>query len=133
MKKNLFVLICLVFSLQTIAKTSVEEGKSFSNEVKLKERMEVWCEVRGVYSTFTGENGVVNYVCSFVSNTSICYYVRCGEWANVGTTQTNIPAGINIEDGSDFIAIPNENGYQITYLNGYSYNVLNNTLTITKN
>lgn len=131
--KNLFLLFVLAFSIQTYAKTTGEKELPKSVEKKSKQRIQIWCEVRGVSTKHTGENGVVSYVCSFVSQNAICYYIRCGEWQGVGTIQTDVPVGIDIEEGTEFIAIPTPEGMEITYLNGFSYTVVNNTLTITPN
>lgn len=131
--KKMLLFFCLAFSIGAFAKTTGEKDRLNLNYEKTKIPIQIWCEVRGVYSKFTGENGVENHVCSMVSQNAVCYYVRCVEWNDVATIQTNVPPGISIEEGTDFIAIPNENGYEIIYSNGYSYQVVNNTLTITPN
>lgn len=133
MKIKLLLVLCFLISLNTYSKPIYVIGNPVKGEKNIKQKIIVWCEVRGVYYKYVGENGVTNYVCSFVSQNSICYYVRCGEWNNVQTIQNDVPQGINIEEGVDFIAIPNSNGFQIVYLNGYNYNVANNTLTLTTN
>lgn len=123
----------MAFSIQTFAKTTGEKELSKSVEEKSKQRIQIWCEVRGIYTKFTGENGVVNHVCAMGIQAEICYYVLCAEWHNVQTIQTSVPVGIDIEEGTEFIAIPTPEGMEITYLNGFSYTVVNNTLTITPN
>lgn len=131
--RNLFLVLLLGFSIPIYSKNIDEKELSKTTEKKPNQKMKIWCEVRGVYSKFTGDNGVVNHVCSFVSQNAICYYVPCGEWGSVGTIQSDVPVGIDIEEGTEFIAVPTLDGIQITYLNGFSYTVENNTLTIIPN
>lgn len=133
MKKKLLIIIGITSSFNGFSGNSLLKDIGLNVEKPIKQRMETWCEVRGVFSKFTGENGVVNYVCSLVSNTSVCYYVKCGEWNNVGTIQKGIPVSIDITEGDDFIAIPTADGFEIVYLNGYSYSVVDNVLTVSPN
>ena len=82
-----------------------------------KREIIVWCEVRGIYSRYTGYDGVLTHVCSFVSVNEICYYVPCGvmEAEILPKMKPAFQPPVSIEQtGNDFyLLVPNKNGYEV--------------------
>ncbi|GAB1447742.1 MAG: hypothetical protein LCH37_03965 [Bacteroidetes bacterium] len=99
--KKIFALLSTLVSLSASANCS---------KIPVKE----WCEVNGVYTEYHDETNTAIHVCSFTSQTKICYYIPCDEANKLkkgATTRSTIIN--NLEPG---ILIPSSNG--LTYCNG---------------
>jgi hypothetical protein len=109
------LVVLLVFSSESKANRFSKDNQKL-NEAPKREVI-VWCEVRGLYTKFTGYDGVLTHVCSFVSTTDICYYVPCGVMRAeiLPKMKPAFQPPVSIEQtGDDFyLLVPNKNGYEV--------------------
>lgn len=118
--KGIFFLSLFAFS-SFYSKAGGPIKAEADKQVEAKRNIIVWCEVRGIYSKYTGYDGVPTHVCSFVSLSNICYYIPCSTMRAeiIPKMKPAFQPPVPIEQTGDefYLLIPNSNGYEVVQIN----------------